>query len=211
MPVKPPPRPAKKTLDFGPVWTLDLEKTIYVPPDAWPEGPQVALAGRSNVGKSSLINALGDRKRLAKISSNPGKTRSINFYKIRSKDDADGATLVDLPGFGFAARSKTEREAWRKLIEDYLTRAHPTCIAHLVDSRHPPQKLDLELAGYAQSMNIPRLTVLTKADKTSQNDLGARVREWSALSNGAPIPTSAETGRGLAALKHALAGFFARD
>ncbi|MGE4552560.1 MAG: ribosome biogenesis GTP-binding protein YihA/YsxC [Desulfovibrionaceae bacterium] len=155
---------------------------------------QVALAGRSNVGKSSLVNRLAGRRRLARTSATPGKTRSLNFFRV----DPDGFYLVDLPGYGYARCSKAERESWGRLIEHYLNSAQALCaVVLLVDARLQPQKLDLELLAFVQSRRIPVQVVLTKADKCKQADLAKRRKEWLALAPGsAPLPFSSVTGLG---------------
>ena len=139
--------------------TLTLESTVYTLQQLLdvPEA-QVALAGRSNVGKSSLINALAVRKKLAKVSATPGKTRSINFYRVQPHN----FFLVDLPGYGYARASHSERRSWATLLEKYLsTCKNLRALALLLDSRLPPQKLDLDLAGFARSCRLPLLPILT--------------------------------------------------
>ena len=165
--------------------------------------PQVALAGRSNVGKSSLVNALAGRRKLARTSATPGKTRSLNFFRVTPDD----FYLVDLPGYGYARCSKAERESWGKLIEHYLNSTQTlNAVALLIDSRHPPQKPDLELLAFVQSRRIPVVVVLTKADKTKQVELSKRRKEWSALAPGSsPLPFSSVTGLGRDALWRLLA------
>ena len=159
---------------------------------------QIALAGRSNVGKSSLVNALARRRQLAKISATPGKTRSINFYWV----EPDGFALVDLPGYGYARCSHEERRSWAKLIEYYLTdRPSLKALALLLDCRIPPQALDRELADFARGHGIPLLPVLTKADKCSQTERAKKQQEWSLLLDGIrPLAVSAKELRGIDAL-----------
>ncbi len=128
--------------------------------------PAVILCGRSNVGKSSLINSLFNRKDLAKTSSTPGKTRSINYYKIDDK-----FFLVDLPGYGYAKASKKEREYWGKLINEYFSSAKNIVLAvHLVDSRVGPTELDVQLNSYLSKLKISFLVLLTKIDKLRQSE-----------------------------------------
>ncbi|MFK4765072.1 ribosome biogenesis GTP-binding protein YihA/YsxC [Desulfobaculum sp. SPO524] len=174
---------------------LELEKTIYLMNqlEEMP-APQVAMAGRSNVGKSSLINSLAGRKKLAKISSTPGKTRSLNFYKVKPDD----FYLVDLPGYGYAKCSKTEREKWAKLIDAYLKRNEwLRAVAVLLDSRLTPQKIDLELVGYLQELGIDIIPILTKADKVKQKERSQRQNQWQNILGGAkPIISSSKTGMG---------------
>jgi len=184
--------------------SFDLVKTAYVITQLTPSAePQVALAGRSNVGKSSLINCLAGRKGLAKISSTPGKTQSVNFFRIAPGD----YTLVDLPGYGYARRSQAERAKWGKLIEHFLT-ANPglKAVAVLLDVRVTPQQSDLELVGWLRHAGIPILPVLTKCDKVNQREQAARQREWRDLLGGAatPICFSSVTRQGHDALWAAL-------
>ncbi len=178
---------------------LELETTAFEPGQLpGLDEPQVALAGRSNVGKSSLINCLAGRKQLARISSTPGKTRSVNFYRVTPGD----YYLVDLPGYGYAKISKTERAHWAKLIERYVESSQSLrAIVLLIDARLTPQKLDLDLLAFVQGRNIPHLAVLTKVDKCKQKDLAQRNKEWSPLLGGAtPLSFSSKTGRGREAL-----------
>lgn len=175
---------------------LVLEKTAYTPGQLSGMAlPQVAMAGRSNVGKSSLINTMGGRKKLAKTSSTPGKTRSINFYLVKPEN----FYLVDLPGYGYARCSKTEREKWSQLIQTFLEQnARLRAVVMLIDSRLEPQLLDLELAQYIKSLNIKLIAVLTKADKCRQNHLSRIRQTWTqllGLSNPAVI-FSSKTGLG---------------
>jgi len=183
--------------------TLILEDTIYTL-DQLKLGsvPQVALAGRSNVGKSSLVNALAGRKKLARTSSTPGKTQSLNFYRV----EPWGFYLVDLPGYGYARASKTDREQWAKLINTYLTGTPGLkALAVLLDCRIPPQKLDIDITAYAHSISLPLLPILTKADKCKQRERSAKQKEWATLLGGvSPIISSAESGLGLTAIWEAL-------
>lgn len=133
--------------------------------DQLPEAnrPEYAFIGRSNVGKSSLINALTNRKNLAKTSQTPGKTQLINHFLIN-----DQWYLVDLPGYGFAKTSKTNRASWEKFIRRYLrTRENLQCVFVLIDSRLEPQKIDLEFCAWLGEEGIPFVLVFTKADKQS--------------------------------------------
>ena len=140
-----------------------------------PEAPQVALAGRSNVGKSSLVNALAGRKSLAKVSATPGKTRSVNYYRIGET----GAYLVDLPGYGYARCSQSEREAWGRLLEYYCTQTPGLKgLVLLLDARLAPQKSDKELLSFALGLSLPLTPVLTKADKCSKKELAETMRAW---------------------------------
>lgn len=174
---------------------LELLATAFTPSQIPKlDRPQVALAGRSNVGKSSLVNRLAGRRQLARTSSTPGKTRSLNFFRVLP----DEFYLVDLPGYGYARCPKAERESWAKLIEYFLHSAPTlTAVALLVDARLQPQKLDLELLAFVQARRLPVLTVLTKADKCKQAELAKRRMEWSALAPGSsPLSFSSLTGHG---------------
>ena len=189
--------------------TIELIKTIYEIKQLENfDEPQIALAGRSNVGKSSLVNRLAGRKKLAKISSKPGKTRSLNYYRV----DPDGYFLVDLPGYGYAKCSKAEREKWAKLIEAYIS-GNPSlkAVAVLLDSRLTPQKLDLELTSYLRGLGIPVIPVLTKADKPKQRDRARLQNQWQDIlqQDRAPILFSSKTGMGEAKLWEVLTSYAA--
>lgn len=126
--------------------------------------PEFAFIGRSNVGKSSLINMLCEKKGLAKVSQTPGKTQSINFFKVEKKGN-----IVDLPGYGYAKVSKTDREEWEKMIRFYLqNRSQLTCLFVLIDSRVTPQKKDIDFIAQLGTWNVPFALVFTKADKLNQ-------------------------------------------
>ena len=128
---------------------------------------EVILCGRSNVGKSSFINSLFNKKNLAKISSTPGKTRSINYYLIDDK-----FFMVDLPGYGYAKTSKKEREYWAKLIGDFIEGSPNVTLAfHLIDSRHKPTELDIQLNSLLRSIELPYVILLSKTDKLNQSEL----------------------------------------
>jgi GTP-binding protein len=139
--------------------------------------PEVAFVGRSNVGKSSLLNVLTGRKSLAKISGTPGKTRQINFFLINEL-----CHFVDLPGYGYAKVSKDERESWKKLIESYLTgRDQLRLVLALSDIRHEPTALDRTLFEWLDALEQPYQIVLTKHDKISPGAAEARVAEVAEL------------------------------
>lgn len=134
-----------------------------VKPEQYPEGglPEIALAGRSNVGKSSFINTMINRKNLARTSSKPGKTQTLNFYIIN-----DVLHFVDVPGYGFAKVSKSEREAWGRMIETYLTlREELKAVVQIVDLRHAPSEDDVMMYDFLKHYGIPVIVIATKADK----------------------------------------------
>jgi GTP-binding protein len=132
------------------------------------EGNEIALCGRSNSGKSTLINALANQKKLAKTSNTPGRTQSINFFHL-TNDEAK--KIVDLPGFGYAKASKQDQNAWAKLILSYLEkRAALTDLILIMDMRHPFQNKDLEFLSLCNSLNLPIHLVLTKADKLNNKE-----------------------------------------
>ncbi len=161
-----------------------------------PRLPEVALAGRSNVGKSSLINRLTGQRHLARISSQPGKTRQLNFYRINR-----AFYLVDVPGYGYAKVSRAERQRWGRLIERYLLE-RPTLrlVLLLVDLRHPPTADDRTMYDWLAYHRIPLCVVGTKADKLSRGQWDRQVRqarETLGLPGDVPlVPFSAETGVG---------------
>jgi GTP-binding protein len=158
-----------------------------------PDIPEIVLAGRSNVGKSSLINRLTGQQGLARTSSTPGKTQSINFYRVNRT-----LYLVDLPGFGYAKVSKSAARHWRNLVEQYF-RERPAIalVLQLVDSRIPPTRLDMELSEWLAHLGIARMVVATKADKLSGNERARLMRSLSeAFGRGPVIISSAVTGIG---------------
>ncbi|AGQ23389.1 YihA family ribosome biogenesis GTP-binding protein [Lactobacillus helveticus] len=129
--------------------------------------PEIALSGRSNVGKSSLINTLLNRKNLARTSSQPGKTQTLNFYLIN-----DEFYLVDVPGYGYARVSQKKRQEFGEMIQDYLeTRPNLKGLVILIDSRHEPTKDDIAMYNYAQYLNLPILVVCTKIDKIKKSQV----------------------------------------
>ncbi len=169
-----------------------------VQPEQYPKMliPEIALAGRSNVGKSSLINTLIQRKNLARTSSNPGKTQTLNFYLINER-----MHFVDLPGYGYAKVSKTTREQWGKMIETYLTsREQLKAVFHVIDLRHPPTKDDKMMYEWLSYFDIAHLVVATKHDKIPKTKVQSHakiIREELGMPKGAhPILFSSETGFG---------------
>ncbi len=136
-------------------------------PDQYPPdlGLDIVLAGRSNVGKSSLINKLINRKNLARTSSNPGKTRTLNFYSVN-----DEWYFVDLPGYGYAKVSHSEQNAFKKMVDTYFASGRPMVVWQIVDLRHPPTALDLQMQAYLRSSGLSYMVIATKADKLSKNN-----------------------------------------
>lgn len=145
-----------------------------------PDRPEYAFIGRSNVGKSSLINMLTNNSKLAKVSSTPGKTTLINHFLIDGgAQDNEGWYLVDLPGYGYAKRSKQQRNEWEKMIDQYfLKRENLITVFVLLDSRLDPQKIDLEFLGKLGEMNIPFNLIFTKADKSNQSTVSKNVKAF---------------------------------
>jgi GTP-binding protein len=163
-----------------------------------PSRPEIAFVGRSNVGKSSLLNALVGRPGLARVSSSPGKTTLLNFYRLPE------LYLVDLPGYGFARASKSDRAGYRKLITRYLL-SRPTLagIVWLLDIRHDPSKEDREMQELLEESGRPVLAVFTKADKLTRSALTMRQRELADILGLGPeqiVLTSSRTGQGIAEL-----------
>ena len=143
-----------------------------------PDRPEYAFIGRSNVGKSSLINMLCNKKELAKVSRSPGKTQLINHFSITSSDKKDWY-LVDLPGYGYAKRSLTQRKSWEKMIEGYIRkRKNLLNLFVLIDSRLSPQGLDLEFIDQLGEWQIPFALVFTKADKSTQREAANNVNNF---------------------------------
>lgn len=158
--------------------------------------PEVAFAGRSNVGKSSLLNKLMFRKGLAKVSSTPGKTATVNFY------DVDGIDLVDLPGYGYAKVSKSELDRWADLIEGYLNQDRQfALVVSLIDIRHDPSALDHDMVDFLVEAGLPFAIALTKADKLSKqkaNTQKQRIMRALELPREVPVVvTSSEKGTGI--------------
>lgn len=161
--------------------------------------PEVAFAGRSNVGKSSLINKLVRRKALAHTSSQPGKTANINFYLV------DGIRLVDLPGYGYAKVSGAERQRWADLIAGYFAQERSfNLVVALVDIRHDAQRLDVEMIEFIKREELPFVVALTKADKISRakaDQQAARLAKAFGISRAQMLITSSEKGTGIDELR----------
>lgn len=174
--------------------------------------PEVCFAGRSNVGKSSLINSLVNRKRLARTSNTPGKTQQMNYYTIDQK-----FYFVDLPGFGFAKVPEKERQRWGRDIQQYLLRRNTlSIILHLVDSRHHPTKLDKDFFYWMASNQKPFSVILTKTDKLSRNKLTAskKIVKNTLEKMNIEVPilvSSSETGRGMEELQSLITEFVNRN
>ncbi len=152
----------------------ELEATA-VRADQYPADdlPEIAFAGRSNVGKSSLLNLLVGRKSLARVSGSPGKTRTINFYRIN-----DAFRIVDLPGYGYAKVSRSETEKWGEMMERYLeNRKGLLKVVQLVDIRHAPTAQDLQMYDYLKYYGLDGIVAATKADKLSRNEQAKQIRE----------------------------------
>ena len=182
---------------LSPAPSLELLATLYTLDQLKAyvhDRPQIALAGRSNVGKSSLINALARRKKLAKVSSEPGKTRSVNLFEVKP----DGFCLTDLPGYGYARRGHEERRSWAELIQSYLEKT-PTlrALALLIDCRIPTQESDRVMADFAKSRGLPIIAVLTKADKCTLKERSAQQKAWQKMIGVKPIAVSSVTKMGI--------------
>ena len=159
--------------------------------------PEIAVAGRSNVGKSSLLNSMTGRRGLARTSRTPGCTRGLLFFDIN-----DWMTLVDLPGYGYASRSQTERLAWKKLVEHFLsTRQELAGVLILVDVRRGPEAEESELAAYLDTVGLPYAFVLTKTDKLKRSALAQQCgRIRTAVAPAVVLPTSSPSGTGIDAV-----------
>jgi GTP-binding protein len=180
---------------------LSAGRPDQFPRTAWPE---IAFAGRSNVGKSSMINRLLSRRNLAHTSSTPGRTRTINFYQVN-----DRFLFVDLPGYGYARVSRAMKDDWWELVESYLTqRAQIRGVIHIVDARHPPTPKDQELQAFLGAVSVPSLVVLTKADRvlraTRKAVQASAAKALSLPTRDAALFFSAETGEGVADLWRAI-------
>ena len=157
--------------------------------------PEVAFAGRSNVGKSSLLNTLWGRKGLARVSSTPGKTRTINFYEVENS-----YYFTDLPGYGYAKVPLTMRKQWAKVIEEYFrTRENLRAVVLIMDSTLGPTELDVQMVNWLKALrpDLPIIPVLTKTDKASQKEISSALTRSKELSfKIEPILFSAKTGQG---------------
>jgi GTP-binding protein len=165
--------------------------------------PEIVFSGKSNVGKSSLINKLLNRKALARVSSQPGKTATINFYNLT------GVRLVDLPGYGYAKVSQSEKKKWAELVEGYLqSDRNISMIVQILDMRHPPTQDDVDMIQFLLDSELPFLIVATKSDKLKKTARQAQtdyLNEFLQDQDGNPIaewiPFSAENGEGVEPLR----------
>ena len=175
-----------------------------LPPSSWNE---IAFAGRYNVGKSSAINRILNRKGLARVSAVPGKTATINFYGVGEGEEQ--LCLVDLPGYGFAKVAKSEKHRWSELIEGYFAQERSLeLVVLLVDGRHPPTVLDVQMADFLIDRELPFLVLLTKMDKLN---VGERTVRLAAIREELPcgdqltiLPFSSETGEGVTEIRDIL-------
>ena len=169
----------------------------------WPreQKPEIAFMGRSNVGKSSVINSLLNTRGLARTSNTPGRTQSLNFFDINNS-----FRFVDLPGFGYARVPKSLRLGWGEMVTSYLAKRQQLVLSiQLVDSRHEPTKLDLQLHDWLEHSAKPRLIVATKSDKLSNNDLKMSLERVQRVFKAATvIPFSAKSGHGRNELWHTI-------
>jgi GTP-binding protein len=168
------------------------------------ELPEIAFAGRSNVGKSSLLNRLVMRRSFARVSRTPGRTREINFFRVN-----DHFVLADLPGYGYARISREKKADWKPLIEGYLRRtASLAGVVQLLDIRREPSEDDIAMLDYLAELELPTIVVLTKIDKISRSAANARAKEILdslSLSTDQLIPFSSATGEGRDELAAAVA------
>jgi len=169
--------------------------------------PQLAFAGRSNVGKSSVINRIVERKNFARVGASPGKTSQINYFSIDGK-----GYLVDLPGYGYAKVSKTERDRWGALMEEYFASGLITCGVMIVDARHKPTADDVTMARWFQESDCPLIVVANKLDKLKKSEIEPnlqKIREVLGLAaEDVLVPFSAEKGTGREELLTHLAAYF---
>lgn len=182
---------------------LSVHNLSQLPP---PTLPEIAFAGRSNVGKSSLMNTLVGRKNLIKVSARPGKTQALNFFEVTG-----AVYLVDLPGYGYAKVAKGMQDHWQTLITSYLeSRSTLCCVVVILDLRHEAKEYDAQLIGWLREKNIPFVPVYTKVDKLSGNERVKNARILDAghsIDPGQRILFSALTGQGKDELERALASF----
>ncbi len=184
--------------------------TTATRPEEWPRGPapELAFVGRSNVGKSSMLNALACSKRLARVSATPGRTRALQFFDVAYRPSPASrprqVRFCDLPGYGYAKVSKAERDRWAAMIEDYLRgRDALRAVVLIVDARHPPADSDADALAFLRAQGRPVVVAATKIDKLAKTRRGASLRtveEALGLSRGEAVPFSAVEGTGTQAL-----------
>lgn len=179
-----------------------------LPPSSFLE---IAFAGRSNVGKSSMLNKIFNRKGLARVSAVPGKTATINFYRVE-----DQAHFVDLPGYGYAKVAKSEKERWALLMEKYFNdNRNLALVVQLIDIRHPASKLDVDMVNYLIEGEFPFIVVLTKADKLNKTKTAERLskirEELPCGEDLTIIPFSAQNGTGVEEVRKLLSGICTGD
>ncbi len=171
--------------------------SAQLPPSSIPE---IVFSGRSNVGKSSLINKLFGRKNLARVSSTPGKTVTVNFFK------GDGVYFADLPGYGYAKRNRAEKERWAELMEGYFgSGRNIKIVIQLLDMRHAPSADDITMLGFLKNSGIPFVIVFTKSDKLNKSETEKRreesAKELAAFADAPRVEFSSVTGSGTDELK----------
>lgn len=180
--------------------------TTATRPAEWPRGPapEIAFVGRSNVGKSSMLNALARRKGLARVSNTPGRTRALQFFEVSIRPNAAARPralrFCDLPGYGYAKVSRDERERWAGMIEEYLRgRDDLRAVVLIVDARHPPAESDLDAAAFLRDAGRAVVLAATKMDKLPRTRQGAALRQVEqafGLQPGEAVPFSAVEGTG---------------
>jgi GTP-binding protein len=175
------------------------------------DGPEVAFAGRSNSGKSSVLNRLTGNRRTAKVSKSPGRTQLLNFFEL-----PDGGRLVDLPGYGYAQAGKSAQSSWQQTVNEYLShRDALRAVVLVMDIRHPLQPFDLELIGWAHSSEMPLLILLNKADKLKRGAQARTLNQVRRALADQPLARvqvfSATSGLGLPELIEALTGWLAEE
>jgi len=190
-------------------------------PEEWPRGPvpEVAFVGRSNVGKSSMLNALARRKGLARVSNTPGRTRALQFFEVAYRPTPAARPrpirLCDLPGYGYAKVSKAERDRWAAMIEDYLReRDVLRAVVLIVDARHPPSESDEDAAGFLRAAGRRVVVAATKMDKLPRTQRGAALQQTEralGLEGSEAVPFSAVEGTGTDALWARVAAIAAEE
>jgi GTP-binding protein len=157
---------------------ITFVKAIYTVTELPDDGlPEIALCGRSNVGKSSFINSIFHKKQVAKTSSTPGKTRSLNYYLVDKK-----FYLVDLPGYGFARVGHDEKKRWAQIIDDYMTKSkNLQMVFHLLDSRHKPTELDINMNAFLRGSRYPYSVIMSKTDKLKQSEVSKSAKQMTEI------------------------------